>query len=301
MSLGHYKWFNKLIILKKFLMSFKDKQSVATISMGLSADFFNTLCHNYVGVSFSTVRGNLPMNYYFHYGLIGRLIAYLHLKQLKKIDVVISMTSSMSKQVNRYIGKNSPIIRNFIDENSLQNFRKTKNNKGIYRFIFTGSLTNRKQPALLINSIFLLLKNGENVCLDILGDGPLLNYLKNQTKELGIDNRVKYHGFINQPFNYIKNADVLVLPSMSEGIPRSALEALYIGIPCILRNVDGNSELIRQGENGYLFHNDTELPQIMLDAARLSRNRDRVFSLLPKEFYQKIATKKILELLEIQR
>lgn len=300
-TLGHYKWHQKFIYFRRFLANFRDKDSVAIISMGLSADFFNSLCQNYVSVSCSTVRGNLPMNYRFHYGLIGKLIAFLHLKRLKKIDVVISMTLSMSQQVEKYIGKKSPVIKNFLNENSLKNFQKTKINKGKYHFIFTGSLTKRKQPAVLIDSINFLLKKGHDVYLDIFGDGPLLETLKNKIKNLDIQDKIKFHGFVNQPFNYIKKADVLVLPSMSEGIPRSALEALYIGIPCVLRNVDGNSELINQGENGYLFRNNKDLPKIMLNAAKLSRNRDKVFSLLPKEFYQKIAARKFLELLEIKK
>ena len=54
----------------------------------------------------------------------------------------------------------------------------------------------------------------------------------------------------------------MVLPSFSEGVSRSALEALFLGVPCVLRDVDGASELIHDGINGYLFNENSELHSI---------------------------------------
>ena len=80
-SLSKYKWHEKLEILREQFKQFKDHKAIATISFGLSADFLNSLCINDVGTTCASVRGNLPVNYYYDYGLIGKFIAFFHLMQ----------------------------------------------------------------------------------------------------------------------------------------------------------------------------------------------------------------------------
>lgn len=298
LSLSEYKWHEKLQILRKQFKLFKNYKTVATISFGLSADFLNSFCTNNVGITCASVRGNLPVNYYYDHGFIGKWIAYFHLKRLRKIGYVVSMTSSMSNQVQKYTGKLSPVVCNFINESSLTKFKKTGINKGQYKFVFTGSLSNRKQPLILVEAISTFVEQKEDFFLDIFGDGPLMNIMQEKVNVLQCDDKVKFHGFVNEPYRYISEADVLVLPSLSEGVPRSALEALYLGIPCVLRDVDGNSELIEQGVNGFLFKNDIDLAPSMINAVKLSRDRNKVTSLLPHSFTQYKSAKKYLELME---
>ena len=65
--------------------------------------------------------------------------------------------------------------------------------------------------------------------------------------------------------------DCLVLPSLTEGVSRASLEALYLGVPCVMRNVDGNSELIKEGENGVLFDSDEQLSSAMIKCATIGK------------------------------
>ena len=77
------------------------------------------------------------------------------------------------------------------------------------------------------------------------------------------------------------------MPSFSEGCPRAALEALNLGIPCILRNVDGNNELVNdKNKNGKVFNKNENLSQIMIAEAKKSVQRIYYSSLLPKNFYK---------------
>jgi glycosyltransferase involved in cell wall biosynthesis len=96
---------------------------------------------------------------------------------------------------------------------------------------------------------------------------------------------VTCHGELANPYAILQKADCLVIPSESEGVPRSALEALYYGIPCILRDVDGNRELITPGRNGYLFREDWELAEAMATLCREKADKG-MCSLLPDEFRQ---------------
>jgi len=98
-SLGEYSsWLKKVEVLRSMLKEAVDEKSVATVSSSLSADFVNIFCAD-LAVTCSSVRGNLPVNYENTYGLIGKFIAYFHLKLLKRVGVVVSMTDSMANQV----------------------------------------------------------------------------------------------------------------------------------------------------------------------------------------------------------
>ena len=115
-------------------------------------------------------------------------------------------------------------------------------------------------------------KKGIDCHLDILGDGPLRQKLFEKVKTLGISNRVKFHGHISEPYKMLQSADYLVIPSQSEGISRAVLEALFFGIPCILRNVDANYGIIIPGVNGFLFQKDEELVNVLENAALSVQN-----------------------------
>jgi len=296
-ALGKYSsWLMKIKVLRLILKEAGGKKSIATISSSLSADFVNSFCTDFA-VTLSSVRGNLPVVYLNTYGFIGKLVAYLHLKTLKSMDHVVSMTNVMAKQVEKYIGTSSPVIGNFIDESGLNSYNHYCIS-GKYKIIFTGSIIYGKQPILLIDSISELIKNGIDLQLDILGKGVLLDSVITRVQELGISNRVNFHGYVKEPYSYIASSDVLVLPSLSEGVSRSALEALFLGVPCVLRDVDGSSELIQEGVNGTLFAKDDDLTDAILRALKLSRSRSSRSSLLPDNFRQHYAARQYLELLE---
>lgn len=131
--------------------------------------------------------------------------------------------------------------------------------------------------------------------MDILGDGPLGERTKSLVNEYGVQKSVHFHGHVKNPYPIVAAADVMVLPSLSEGLPRAALEALHLGVPCVLRHADGNIELIQPGLNGLLFEKDSELFEKMIQAAELSRSRLGK-SLLPGKFRQENSAKSYFEL-----
>ena len=79
-----------------------------------------------------------------------------------------------------------------------------------------------------------------------------------------------------------------MLPSESEGISRSMLEALFLGIPCIARDADANRDPVKPGWNGKLFMTDEELAQVMAEAVKEEVDDRSVESenLLPTAFRQ---------------
>lgn len=291
-------WNNRLCAYKKRLKRAGAKDNVVSISSCFSADVFNLFCRRYAVIC-SSIRGNLPQNYQLDYGWKGRLLAILHLFLLRGFRHVVAMTESMSNQVAGYIGKFPAVIGNFVDECDLEKFRRHSCNSGQLRFVFVGTLSTRKRPLLLIDALEVLKSKGHDVSVDFIGDGPLRKSIEDALGQRELADIVRIHGHLNELHHLVASADAFVLPSTSEGVSRACLEALYLGVPSVLRDVDGNSELVQAGINGFLFNDDSKLPMAMLYAAELSRKQQGVpVSLLPTSFRQSFAAQAYLDLVE---
>lgn len=288
---------------KKYISLLKSaggRSTVVSISICLSPDLLNWFCRKNAIIC-SSVRANNLINYKMIYGFIGLPLAIAHLVLLRRYDHVVVMSSSMGKQVGYYINKSPQIIGNFIEEKVLDKYRKVYNNNcHTIKIVFLGTLNERKQPILLINSVNELKTQGFDIVLDIIGDGPLRSSLDNLICTLNLKNSVKMHGHLSEPYHILARADVFVLPSLSEGISRAAIEALYLGVPAVLRNSDGNSELINNGVNGELFDLDEELPFKLISAAKINTAQiKRRKCLVPCLFRQAIAARDWINLIKI--
>jgi glycosyltransferase involved in cell wall biosynthesis len=288
-------WRNRVAAYRELLQSAGGRKFACSISMCLSADFVNCFCRS-EAVTCSSIRGNLFQNYRFDYGWSGAIIALGHLLMMHALDHVIAMNKAMALQIRRYAALKPIIIGNFVDEVMLEQYRVEKANSGQLRFVFVGSLSVRKQPELLIYAVDKLREY--DVEIDFLGDGPLRKKMAVLIKSLGLSGRIRLHGQVADPYPIVATADAFVMPSLSEGVSRAVLEALHLGVPCILREVDGNSELFADLEVGSLFEIETELPEVMLSVAKSARKRAEKISLLPNSFRQSIAAANYLALLE---
>lgn len=283
---------------RELLRKAGSRSEIASISFTFSADMTNYFCRKNA-VTCASVRGNLIKNYKMEYGVLGILLAVFHLALLRYFKVVVVMTGAMSSQVFNFTWRVPITIPNFIDESPLDKYRKNTIHTWAIRFVFVGSLTSRKQPLLLVKALKELLTEGNEVYLDIIGDGPLYSSLKQLIKELKLEDKVILHGHMANPYSVVASAHIFVLPSLSEGVSRASLEALYIGLPCIMRNIDGNNELIENGKNGFLFDRDDQLSDVMRKAIELAKELGSSRkSLLPEIFRQEKAAPQYLMAVE---
>lgn len=88
--------------------------------------------------------------------------------------------------------------------------------------------------------------------LTLVGGGPLLNEYKQLAQRLGIDKKINFVGETRDVIEYLKQADIFVLLSKSEGLPLSIIEAMREGIPVVASDVGGVSELLQHGRQGFL-------------------------------------------------
>jgi glycosyltransferase involved in cell wall biosynthesis len=89
----------------------------------------------------------------------------------------------------------------------------------------------------------------------MLGDGPLLDDVRQAAQESGLAERFSLPGWVSpqQVLDEFAHSDLLVLPSRSEGLSVVGVQALGIGLAMVLSDAGGNLELVSDGENGFIF------------------------------------------------
>jgi glycosyltransferase involved in cell wall biosynthesis len=88
--------------------------------------------------------------------------------------------------------------------------------------------------------------------LRIAGSGPRRIELEALARELGVADRVEFLGSVSSIVPQLRWADVLVLPSYVEGIPRIVMEAFAAGVPVIASDIPGTRELVENMRTGLL-------------------------------------------------
>ncbi len=134
--------------------------------------------------------------------------------------------------------------------------------------LYLGGLIQRKRVDTLLQAFSGVLRRHENVRLCIAGEGPSEQELKQLAGRLEIAGRVSFVGAVprDQSHLWLAAAEMLVLPSESEGRPNVVLEAMACQRPVIATDVNGTVELIEHGVNGLLFEpgDHDQLTSLML-------------------------------------
>lgn len=125
-------------------------------------------------------------------------------------------------------------------------------------FLCVGRLEKIKGHDTLIQA-FSKIKPASNVKLLIVGDGPCRKEIENDIAKDGLQNNVIMLGHRDDIPELLKLSDCFVLASHSEGLSCSIIEAMAAGLSVITTDVGGNSELVKDGENGYLVPHDNPL------------------------------------------
>jgi glycosyltransferase involved in cell wall biosynthesis len=116
-----------------------------------------------------------------------------------------------------------------------------------FQICYVGSMSQLyKAPDILIKALALCLVRGLNLELTMVGDGRFRPRLEELACQLGVAERVKFTGTLlrDEVLAQMDKADLFILCSRTEGLPRSMIEAMAQGLPCIGSNVGGIPELL---------------------------------------------------------
>ncbi|HKH59532.1 MAG TPA: glycosyltransferase family 4 protein [Flavitalea sp.] len=121
------------------------------------------------------------------------------------------------------------------------------------RIVHVGGFTFEKNHTGLLEIFHLVLSKEPAASLYLVGDGPLKQKMEGDARAKGLGSNVKFCGFQTNAMEYIRGADVLVLPSIIEGLPGVLLEAFYCKIPVVAYDVGGIKEIVKNNKTGRLI------------------------------------------------
>ena len=142
----------------------------------------------------------------------------------------------------------------------------TSRDKFDYDFAFIGRLSPEKGPDVLITA----LENwaGPRPSVVFTGTGPLEAQLRERVEDLGLADNVTFLGFVSEPRRIMRRSRVLLIPSYTEGLPMSLLEALSEAMPVIASGVGEIPSVHRLGDWGKLMKpgDSAGLREVMCEA-----------------------------------
>lgn len=146
-----------------------------------------------------------------------------------------------------------------------------------YRIVCVARLEPVKNQMMLLHALRVLKTeyNLNSFVCTFIGEGDPETY-KNFINSAGLSAQVEFTGKVSRDavVGYYESADLNVLTSLTEGMPRALMEAIYLGVPSIGTNVIGTSEVIKPGVSGELVElGDVESLAEMM--ATLLRNQER--------------------------
>ncbi|MBQ1934778.1 MAG: glycosyltransferase family 4 protein [Clostridia bacterium] len=116
--------------------------------------------------------------------------------------------------------------------------------------ISMGDLVARKNYGTAIRAVAKA--NNKNLHYLICGKGPEFDALNALAIELGVEGQIHFLGFRTDIKELLSVADVFLFTTLQEGLPRSMMEAMASGLPCVASKIRGNVDLIEDGVGGYL-------------------------------------------------
>ena len=173
---------------------------------------------------------------------------------------------------------NSIQLEEFAPENfSEEELKEVRKNLGIKEdetaAIFVGRMGKEKSVDVLLKYWAEFFKSPEDkIKLVCVGDGPLLDELKEKAKELGIDNKVVFTGKVDHDDVAIIFAacNIFVTASLTEMMSVSMLEGLAAGLPVVQKYDPLNVGQFKEGVSGYTYKDDKEFEKIIRSLADLS-------------------------------
>lgn len=178
----------------------------------------------------------------------------------KNVDQIISVSKKSEKDLIDHFsflkGKTQVLPVGLEKNGTISSFELEP--AGHQHIVHVGGFSFEKNHKGLIKIFERVLAQKQHVHLHLVGDGPLRSEVEVLVKEKGLEESVHFYGFVNNPLSYIKGGDVLILPSVIEGLPGVLLEAMYCKTPVVAYDVGGISEIVSDKTGELIKSGDEE-------------------------------------------
>ena len=233
--------------------------------------------HGFIGrtIGFMTHTPYIHMTIAGHreFWMDGPTVEKLNLWALGKHGAAITVTGNQTLQylVQKGICKDKIFILPNLPNEA---FTKVAPNEARHFDIVSFSRIDTNKNIILLIKALYHLKEKHKLQVAIAGDGDQLDNLKNAAKEYGVDQFIDFMGFVKgfeEKVKILSDSKIFISCSKGEGFPVSLLEAMNCGCVPVVSNVGDIVDVIKNGENGFIF-NDTD------DEAEFTDYLDRLLS-----------------------
>jgi glycosyltransferase involved in cell wall biosynthesis len=179
----------------------------------------------------------------------------------------ISISNDAYSFVNQNLTKKSfienKLIFNAIDFNKFYNVNNLSRPIDTIKIVSVGSLVDKKNQILLVEIAQILKNLNLDFTIDILGEGPNRNKIQEYIDQLGLKTHVFLHGNVEEVEHFLSASTYFMHTALYEPFGLVILEAMAAGLPVISLDGKGNRDLIIDGENGFMIHQNN--PQLFVD------------------------------------
>ncbi len=176
---------------------------------------------------------------------------FIFSKIIKWCDVIISLSKETKESLIKEIRHNKVVtIPSFFTGNYFRKIEKNPNS-----ILFVGRLeVAHKGTDFLLKALYYVREEIPTVKLYIVGTGNSLNYLKKLVYEYGLGYNVIFCGYVpeNKLIEMYSRSEILVMPSLREGMPMVLLEAMSAGLPVVAFDIGCIAEALENGKYGIL-------------------------------------------------
>lgn len=223
---------------------------------------------------------------------------WLDRKAINKVAGIVAVSEGQKKKLECLGVKNRKwVVHNSVNINKLDKERRDLIKKAVYsrlgikdmsrRLIVTaGRLSPEKGHRYLIEAIAKINHETINATYVFCGEGICQKELINRAKQLKIDHRCVFPGFRKDLQDIFQAMDLLVLPSLTEGLPNVVLEAFACAKPVVATSVGGVPELVENNVNGVLV--TPERPDQLANGIAMCLTSDQYLQDFGEAGYQKV-------------
>lgn len=194
------------------------------------------------------------------YGIVKRTIkSALVSAMFRKSDKLIFVSKAgLASYQEKYPIKmdKTVVVYNGIGVDKLSHSAQTvKNTDQTVKLLYAGRLEKIKGVSQLVDAIKLM--ENEDIILYVVGDGSERQHLEEQVKRLNLEKKVRFEGFRQDVRPWMQDAAIFVYPSEMEIFGIAIVEAMAYRCICVANAVGGIPEIIQDGRNGFLNHENS--------------------------------------------
>jgi glycosyltransferase involved in cell wall biosynthesis len=173
----------------------------------------------------------------------------------RRVKRYVAICGVCEDELKKRVGKPTTLIRNALRAGRIIPTPNKPVSKTL-RVLSVGGISWRKDYVTTVHvaaSVAPELKSrGLSVRFEVAGDGAEVEQLRQLAKDMGVADVVHFLGARSDVPDLMAQSDMLLMTSVTEGMPITLIEALHTGLPIVATDVGGNAECIVPGENGYL-------------------------------------------------